>query len=76
MHICHYSYSYVFVFVILYYSYLKYYTFYIAYNKSCGVVHIIGEEVQDSRYMIAMKLSCTHLDKKDFFGKVASYIAS
>ena len=35
-----------------------------------GEIVIIAEEVQDSKYNIAMQLSASHLDKKDFFGKV------
>ena len=43
-------------------------------SKCRGVVHIRGEEIQDSRYTITMKLSCIQLDKKKLFGKVRRYI--
>ena len=36
---------------------------------------IVAEEVQDSKYTIAMQLSASHLDKKDFFGKVDSIVS-
>ena len=39
-------------------------------GASRGEIVIIAEEVQDSKYNIAMQLSASHLDKKDFFGKV------
>ena len=39
-------------------------------GASRGEIVILAEEVQDSKYTIAMQLSASHLDKKDFFGKV------
>ena len=53
-----------------YYCSVHVVTFYVDYRKSCGEVHIIGEEVKDCRFMVTMKLSCTGLNKKNVFGKV------
>ena len=39
-------------------------------GASRGEIVIVAEEVQDSKYNIVMQLSASHLDKKDFFGKV------
>ena len=39
-------------------------------GASRGEIVIVAEEVQDSKYTISMQLSASHLDKKDFFGKV------
>lgn len=39
-------------------------------GASRGEIVILAEEVQDSKYTISMQLSASHLDKKDFFGKV------
>ncbi|XP_065898772.1 copine-9-like [Dysidea avara] len=43
-------------------------------RKSCGVIHIQGEEIGESKYDITMKLYCTKLDKKDFFGKSDPFV--
>ena len=39
-------------------------------SRSCGFVHVTGEEVEDSKYDVVMQLYARKLDKKDFFGKV------
>ena len=44
-------------------------------GASRGEIVIVAEEVQDSKYTIAMQLSASHLDKKDFFGKVDSIVS-
>ena len=43
---------------------------YDAAHRSCGFVHVTGEEVEDSKYDVTVKLCARKLDKKDFFGKV------
>ena len=35
-----------------------------------GCVHITGEEMEESKFDINMKMYAKKLDKKDFFGKV------
>ena len=42
-------------------------------SRTCGFVHVIGEEVEDSKYDVTMELYAKKLDKKDFFGKVRCY---
>ena len=42
-------------------------------HRSCGLVHVVAEEVADSKYNVMMELYAKKLDKKDFFGKVRSY---
>ena len=42
-------------------------------HRSCGFVHVVAEEVADSKYDVTMELYAKKLDKKDFFGKVRSY---
>ena len=37
-----------------------------------GFVHIAGEELEESKFDIDMKLYAKKLDKKDFFGKVTT----
>ena len=39
-------------------------------QRSCGFVNISGEEVEESKFDIAMQMYAKKLDKKDFFGKV------
>ena len=39
-------------------------------HRSCGFVHITGEEVEESKFDITMQMYGKKLDKKDFFGKV------
>ena len=39
-------------------------------GASRGEIVIVAEEVMDSKYTISLQLSASHLDKKDFFGKV------
>ena len=41
-------------------------------HRSCGSVHVVAEEVADSKYDVMMELYAKKLDKKDFFGKVRS----
>ena len=38
-------------------------------HRSCGFVHVVAEEVADSKYDVTMELYAKKLDKKDFFGK-------
>ena len=38
-----------------------------------GKIKLQTEEVTDSKFSIAMKLSARKLDKKDFFGKVSKH---
>ena len=40
-------------------------------GASRGKITLQTEEVADSKFNIAMRLSATKLDKKDFFGKVS-----
>lgn len=35
-----------------------------------GFLNITGEEIEESRFDINMKMYANKLDKKDFFGKV------
>ena len=57
------------------FSWVKVYSFKFWYlgNSNCGSVHVIGEEVEESKYDVTMQLYARKLDKKDFFGKVAIY---
>jgi len=44
--------------------------YYDAGKKMGGFLHITGEEIEESKFDIYMKLYASKLDKKDFFGKV------
>ena len=41
-----------------------------------GKIKLQTEEVADSKFSIALQLSASKLDKKDFFGKVSKLIPS
>ena len=45
-------------------------------HRSCGFVHVVAEEVADSKYDVMMELYAKKLDKKDFFGKVSILIVN
>ena len=61
--------------VSLYFDVYKF-VFSIYVGKTCGKVHVLGEELEDNKFDLVMQFSANNLDKKDFFGKVGGYNAS
>ena len=47
---------------------------YVTDKPAGGFLHIVGEEVEESKFDINMKMYAKKLDKKDFFGKVTDNV--